>query len=284
MTLHFSCTGIAACIVSFLPCVRPEWIWPFDGRLVHLMEGQVACSFLRSLYGYSCVVKLPDTNSWRTALPAVPVPPDARYLSSALLLKLTDVSAAQCLVKWWAEYPGPLLQERVVNPLQQYLTDELFVTKKLTVSVMNVIKVLAKVQAANQLGRQLPPEAFYNELIRSCYRPLAHAFDALAFAVLMLGVHMPGGQQVCLLDFLQVCRRSVLMLLLLCHESACSHVRQLPSLVAVLIAHLVWNQRVRVQGWEVKALLPSFATSGHYRKEHCFCWALCQDRGHLCTF
>jgi len=72
----------------------------------------------------------------------------------------------QCLVKWWAEYPGPLLQERVVVPLQQYLTDELFVTKKLTVSVMNVIKVLAKVEEANQLGRQLPPEAFYNELIR----------------------------------------------------------------------------------------------------------------------
>lgn len=70
------------------------------------------------------------------------------------------------MVKWWAEYPGPLLQERVVVPLQQYLTDELFVTKKLTVSVMNVIKVLAKVEEANQLGRQLPPEAFYNELIR----------------------------------------------------------------------------------------------------------------------
>lgn len=69
-------------------------------------------------------------------------------------------------MKWWAEYPGPLLQERVVVPLQQYLTDELFVTKKLTVSVMNVIKVLAKVEEANQLGRQLPPEAFYNELIR----------------------------------------------------------------------------------------------------------------------
>ena len=33
-------------------------------------------------------------------------------------------------------------------------------------SVMNVIKVLAKVEEANQLGRQLPPEAFYNELIR----------------------------------------------------------------------------------------------------------------------
>lgn len=27
-------------------------------------------------------------------------------------------------------------------------------------------QVLAKVEEANQLGRQLPPEAFYNELIR----------------------------------------------------------------------------------------------------------------------
>lgn len=69
-------------------------------------------------------------------------------------------------MKWWAEYPGPLLQERVVDPLQQYLTDELFATKKLTVSVMNVIKVLARVEEANQIGRKLPPEAFYNELIR----------------------------------------------------------------------------------------------------------------------
>jgi hypothetical protein len=73
----------------------------------------------------------------------------------------------QILVKWWSEYPAHLLQSRVVDPLQQYLTDELSTTKKLTVSVMNSIKVLAKVEEANQLGRQLPPEAFYNLLIRS---------------------------------------------------------------------------------------------------------------------
>ena len=36
---------------------------------------------------------------------------------------------------------------------------------------MNVIKVLAKVEEANQLGRQLPPEAFYNELIRCGWKP-----------------------------------------------------------------------------------------------------------------
>lgn len=47
----------------------------------------------------------------------------------------------QLLVKWWAEYPGELLEARVVRPLQRYLTDELYATKKLTVSVMNVIKV-----------------------------------------------------------------------------------------------------------------------------------------------
>lgn len=77
-----------------------------------------------------------------------------------------DNCVAQILVKWWSEYPAELLQSRVVQPLQQYLTDELSTTKKLTVSVMNSIKVLAKVEEANQLGRQLPPEAFYNDLIR----------------------------------------------------------------------------------------------------------------------
>ncbi len=39
-------------------------------------------------------------------------------------------------------------------------------TKKLTVSVMNAIKVIAKVEEANQVGRALPPDAFYNQLIR----------------------------------------------------------------------------------------------------------------------
>ena len=79
-------------------------------------------------------------------------------------------AAVQTLVKWWAEYPGELLEARVVKPLQQYLTDELVVTKKLTVSVMNTIKVLAKVEEANQLGRLLPPDAFYNQLIRCLTR------------------------------------------------------------------------------------------------------------------
>lgn len=72
----------------------------------------------------------------------------------------------QHLVKWWSEFPADLLLKRVVQPLQKYLTDELSSTKKLTVSVMNSIKVLSKVEEANQVGRLLPPEAFYNELIR----------------------------------------------------------------------------------------------------------------------
>ncbi len=49
---------------------------------------------------------------------------------------------------------------------QAYLTGELTVTKKLTAGVMAAIKVLAVVEQANQLARRLPPEAFYNELIR----------------------------------------------------------------------------------------------------------------------
>lgn len=72
----------------------------------------------------------------------------------------------QTLVSWWSDYPEDLLTQRVLQPLQRYLTTELVVTKKLTVSVMNTIKVLAKIEEANQIGRKLPPEAFYNELIR----------------------------------------------------------------------------------------------------------------------
>ncbi|GFH28832.1 ubiquitin-protein ligase E3 A, partial [Haematococcus lacustris] len=42
---------------------------------------------------------------------------------------------------------------------------ELTATKKLTTSIMAVIRVLALIEEANQIGRQLPPEAFYNQLI-----------------------------------------------------------------------------------------------------------------------
>ena len=47
----------------------------------------------------------------------------------------------QLLVKWWSDYPGGLLEQRVVQPIQNYLTKELMATKKLTISVMNAIKV-----------------------------------------------------------------------------------------------------------------------------------------------
>lgn len=72
----------------------------------------------------------------------------------------------QLLVKWWSDYPAPLLEQRVVAPMQSYLTKELMATKKLTIGVMNAIKVLAKVEEANQVGRNLPPDGFYNQLIR----------------------------------------------------------------------------------------------------------------------
>ena len=78
------------------------------------------------------------------------------------------------LIKWWSEYNRSLLESRVVKPLQKYLTDELFATKKLTVAVMNAIKVLAYVEEANQLGRRLPPECFYNELISEKLDVLDH--------------------------------------------------------------------------------------------------------------
>lgn len=54
----------------------------------------------------------------------------------------------------------------MVAPMQSYLTKELMATKKLTIGVMNAIKVLAKVEEANQVGRKLPPDGFYNQLIR----------------------------------------------------------------------------------------------------------------------
>ena len=47
----------------------------------------------------------------------------------------------QLLVKWWSEYPGELLSERVVRPLLAFLTRELMSTKKLNTAVMNAIKV-----------------------------------------------------------------------------------------------------------------------------------------------
>ena len=62
-------------------------------------------------------------------------------------MRLTGVSHGpqmQILVKWWAEYPEGLLESRVVRPLQAYLTTELVVTKKLTISVMNTIKARAR--------------------------------------------------------------------------------------------------------------------------------------------
>ena len=83
-------------------------------------------------------------------------------------------SCRHLLIGWWSAYESSILDKRVVRPLQKYLTDELYATKKLTISVMNAIKVLALVEEANQLGRLLPPEAFYNELISEKLDVLDH--------------------------------------------------------------------------------------------------------------
>ncbi len=55
------------------------------------------------------------------------------HVTSPLLISLLPILVLQLLVKWWAEYPGELLEARVVKPLQKYLTDELYATKKLTI-------------------------------------------------------------------------------------------------------------------------------------------------------
>lgn len=47
-------------------------------------------------------------------------------------------------------------------------------TKKLTVSVMNAIKVLSRVVESNQQYMRLPPEAFYNNLISEKMDVLDH--------------------------------------------------------------------------------------------------------------
>ena len=78
------------------------------------------------------------------------------------------------LIKWWADYPRTLLEDSVIKPLQNYVTKELMATKKLTVNVMNAIKVLAKVEEANDIGRKLPPESFYNQLISEKMDVLDH--------------------------------------------------------------------------------------------------------------
>jgi hypothetical protein len=54
----------------------------------------------------------------------------------------------QLLVKWWSDYPAELLERRVVAPMQAYLTKELMATKKLTIGVMNAIKVRQQQQHA----------------------------------------------------------------------------------------------------------------------------------------
>ena len=62
------------------------------------------------------------------------------------------------LIALWVITALCLAVNQVRNDVQE--------TKKLTGHVMAAIKTMAVVDQANQLGRVLPPEAFYNELIR----------------------------------------------------------------------------------------------------------------------
>eukprot|EP00210_Caulerpa_lentillifera_P001329 g1279.t1 len=105
---------------------------------------------------------------------------DKHSFAKSLLPKLcltvlnAPSGARSLLSKGWAEYSGLLLKQAVIHPLQAYVTKELTATKKLTVTVMNAIKVLSKVHEANEKGRKLPPEAFYNQLISEKMDVLDH--------------------------------------------------------------------------------------------------------------
>mmetsp|Transcript_26937 Transcript_26937/g.75892 ORF Transcript_26937/g.75892 Transcript_26937/m.75892 type:complete len:1891 (+) Transcript_26937:162-5834(+) len=83
-------------------------------------------------------------------------------------------SCRRMLHKWWAEYPATILLNRLVQPLQMYLTSELMKLKKLTVNVMNCIKLLDEVFQANMIGRKLKAEDFHNELISDKLDVLDH--------------------------------------------------------------------------------------------------------------
>jgi hypothetical protein len=67
--------------------------------------------------------------------------PHSFCLPASLCLSVFLQATRALLVKWWSDYPAGLLEERVVKPVQAYLTKELMATKKLTISVMNAIKV-----------------------------------------------------------------------------------------------------------------------------------------------
>lgn len=91
------------------------------------------------------------------------------FLSRSLvqLLVAAPWAVQQGLVHGWSLWNGGELYRRLVEPLQSFLTDELRQHRRLTVPVMNCIKVLHLVHQANALGGQLPLDAFNNHLIRS---------------------------------------------------------------------------------------------------------------------
>ncbi|MEW5310744.1 MAG: hypothetical protein WDW38_002511 [Sanguina aurantia] len=99
--------------------------------------------------------------------PLMKDPRHARQLMPRLcaVLLMSPCVTQRLLVRWWAEYDGDLLERSVVRPMQAFLTQELSSTKRLTIGVMNVIKVLSYVEQATAISSSLPPDAFYNSLI-----------------------------------------------------------------------------------------------------------------------
>eukprot|EP00803_Ostreobium_quekettii_P007034 evm.model.scf_2582.1 EVM.evm.TU.scf_2582.1 scf_2582:2859-15247(+) len=140
---------------------------------------KAATQLIEDLYGHVKLLGTPERAQVLLAAAQHPLlleQPFAKSLLPRLCSTILNSPSAtrHLLVKWWAEYPGELLEEAVVKPLQCYVTKELMATKKLTVSVMNAIKVLSKVEESNDIGRKLPPEAFYNQLISEKMDVLDH--------------------------------------------------------------------------------------------------------------
>lgn len=94
-------------------------------------------------------------------------------------------AAEQLLVKWWSDYPAQLLEQRVVAPIQSYLTKELMATKKLTIGVMNAIKVslhVAVCQAADCLPTQtLPTQATHLSSLLLMFSLFQHNLPGCCF-------------------------------------------------------------------------------------------------------
>eukprot|EP00210_Caulerpa_lentillifera_P008643 g8243.t1 len=173
---------ISLCSESYLANPCPEQLKSMDDICSMTITEAMSKAFALLVMDLSSRVKLlhsPERAQLLLAAAQHPLLNEHGFAKSMLpRLCLTILNAPSgarlMLIKGWVDYPDDLLEHAVIKPLQSYVTKELMVTKKLTVTVMNAIKVLGKVEEANEKGRKLPPEAFYNQLISDKMDVLDH--------------------------------------------------------------------------------------------------------------